>query len=237
MIKKILFLILIYFMISLASASNIEINNSNWDEQVSLNNTVEDWGDHTIKIGIFADNFEDGNLNGWSTASADIVTTIHGNSAYIATNKTLVLNTSNYIIPDNVSYSYYVNYTKTGDTYAKFQVADSVSTQGVLTAFHDDEYKYYVGGYSTIYDSSINIWYSLINIMNMSSDIMIYYLDNVYINSSALRNNIDDIDTITHTVTTGYANEHYIDNIWMYNPELLSGEIITISQDAKADIL
>ncbi|TFH43165.1 MAG: hypothetical protein E4G94_05225, partial [ANME-2 cluster archaeon] len=40
---------------------------SAWAGNSTMNNVTEDNGDHNVKIGIFADNFEDNNLNGWTT--------------------------------------------------------------------------------------------------------------------------------------------------------------------------
>jgi len=40
---------------------------SAWAGNSTMNNVTEDNGDHNVKIGIFADNYEDNNLNGWTT--------------------------------------------------------------------------------------------------------------------------------------------------------------------------
>lgn len=63
-------LILLYFFFLTFSVSHtwtIGNNGNAWTVNSTLDNVTEDNGNHNIKIGIFADNFEDNNLDGWTT--------------------------------------------------------------------------------------------------------------------------------------------------------------------------
>ncbi|MDO8726873.1 MAG: hypothetical protein Q7J35_12460 [Candidatus Methanoperedens sp.] len=42
-----------------------------WAGNSTMDNATEDNGNHKIKIGIFADNFDDNNLNGWTTTGGN----------------------------------------------------------------------------------------------------------------------------------------------------------------------
>jgi len=63
--KIVIALILLSFFIIPVSARTIGNGGSAWSDNSTMDNVTEDLGDSYVKVGVFADNFNDGNYNGW----------------------------------------------------------------------------------------------------------------------------------------------------------------------------
>ncbi|MCX9084558.1 MAG: hypothetical protein OIN87_07175, partial [Candidatus Methanoperedens sp.] len=73
-ILRILILTLLFsgFAAGIVQAANpqvLGVGGNSWVGNSTMDNATEDNGDHNIKIGIFADNFDDGDLSGWTIDS------------------------------------------------------------------------------------------------------------------------------------------------------------------------
>ena len=56
---------LILFLVTPAAAYTVGNEGISWAGNSTMDNVTEDSGDSLVKVGVFADNFNDGNYNGW----------------------------------------------------------------------------------------------------------------------------------------------------------------------------
>jgi len=64
-INVVITLILLSFFVIPVAAHTIGTGGSAWADNSTMDIVTEDLGDGFVKVGVFADNFNDGNYNGW----------------------------------------------------------------------------------------------------------------------------------------------------------------------------
>ena len=187
-----------------------------WSGNVSFENTTTDLGDNTIKLGVFADNFNDGNAEGWDTATGGISQTDKGYSANISAVSEMFEKYMPSEMGGNVTLLYDLNFSDDGATYAFEYAYDSNSNRSLYTAIIYDGYKYYISDYVLIYGLVIDTWFSIRDDINYNTKSTKYFVDDIYKSSSNFNNLVSDgLNRVSFTTSgsSGYAKPHYIDNV------------------------
>jgi len=207
----VLFLVMLFFIGSASAATLVENGDGTWNND-TYDHTTEDGGDGYIKTGLFADNFNDNSLNGWTSSSGvTLFASSKGYSAYLNGGDLLQKNITT---SENITMLYSINLTEDeANDLAEWILGDS-SNYKISTAFRAD-YKYYSGSdWETITSSTDNIWYTVRTDIDFTAETSNFYLDDVlHLSDISFRNSGSEMKYFKYACNPSYPLPYRLDDV------------------------
>ena len=175
-------------------------------------------GSNIANTFIFGDDFDDGNISDWTLDPAPnspaIVSSQYISSPYSVYSgnqggmyHTVPAQTGKFIA------EFHTRYTNSGDRYY-YMFLNEGGTNSILIAYFQDYLKYYVTSYFNVYDTAINTWYKIKQVVNVGTDTYDIYVNDALKKSAAgFRNAATQIDRISFSSNINFPNPGYVDDV------------------------